>query len=349
MPVIAAGEEVTLSRQRASELVTLSLGCTNRPYPNKPSHVYEEEAQVLPPRAITPAFYGCFDWHSAVHGHWAMVRILALYPDLPQRTAIESRLDEHLTPAVIERELAFFREQRTETFERPYGWGWLLRLSDELRQLDHPHAAAWRSALQPLVDQIASRTTGYLDRLSVPIRSGTHSNTAFALAHMLDYAAGGGHTELAANLERRALDFYRNDRACPTAYEPSGEDFVSPCLAEADVMRRILDAPDFVTWLDRFLPHLGSPEAAPLRHPVEIRDLQDPRIGHLIGLAFQRAWCFDGIASALPEGDPRVPVLAALARLHRREGVRQMFNSGYGGEHWLASFAIMAMTGPSLE
>jgi hypothetical protein len=181
--------------------------------------------------------------------------------------------------------------------------------------------------------------------LSVPIRAGTHPNTAFAMAHMLDYARAAGDRELAGVIKKRAKDFYAGDRDCPTAYEPSGEDFISPCLAEADLMRRVLDRKEFVTWLDGFLPPLSSKKFRPLLAPAEIKDLKDPKIGHLIGLSLQRAWCYRGIAGALDEQDPRRPFFLKLARLHRHTAVTQMFDSGYGGEHWLASFAIHLLTG----
>jgi len=186
----------------------------------------------------------------------------------------------------------------------------------------------------------------YLSRLTVPVRAGTHANTAFAMVHALDYAHALGDVELASGIEKRALDFYQADRFCPVAYEPSGEDFISPCLVEADLMRRVLPREAFAAWLGAFLPAITSPDFRPLLRPVEVKDRKDPRIGHLIGLALQRAWCMEGIASSLPAGDPRQTAFMRLARIHRHDGVQQMFDSGYGGAHWLSSFAIYLFTTP---
>lgn len=329
----------------ASKLVKLSLDCVDKPYPYKPGHVLHADEDLRPPRELTPAFFGCFDWHSAVHGHWTMVRLLKQFPKLPEGPAIRERLTAHLTEAIVETELGFFKLERSQLFERPYGWGWLLRLAAELHTFEDPQAGVWASALESLDTYLASQAISYLERLTVPVRAGTHDNTAFSLVHMLDYARAVEDRKLEAVIVKRSRDFYLGDRACPTAYEPSGEDFISPCLAEADLMRRVLGSDEFVRWLGDFLPQLDSPHFAPLRAPVEIRDLQDPRIGHLIGLAFQRAWCFEGIASALPATDARVATFRNLARTHRERGLKQMFDSGYGGAHWLASFAIYLLSG----
>jgi len=329
----------------ASKLVKLSLECVDRPYPYKPGHVLHSDEDLRPPRELTPAFFGCFDWHSAVHGHWTMVRLLKTVPTLPEAPTIRERLSAHLTEEIVETELALFKEERSKLFERPYGWGWLLRLAAELHTFEDPQAGVWASALESLDTFLASRTIDYLNRLTVPVRAGTHQNTAFSMTHMLDYARIVEDGKLEAAIVKRSREFYLGDRRCPTAYEPSGEDFISPCLAEADLMRRVLDQKQFVRWLGDFLPRLDSAEFAPLREPVAIKDLEDPRIGHLIGLAFQRAWCFEGVASALPVGDARVAAFRDLAVKHRARGLKQMFDSGYGGEHWLASFAVYLLSG----
>ncbi len=336
---------VELDMERAASFVGLSIACVDREFPNKPSHIYDGASTFVLPLRATPAFFGCFDWHSAVHGHWAMTRILRLHPDLPEAESITAALDAHLTEGSLGQELTFFKEERSQTFERPYGWGWLFRLAAELHMLGVDQAVDWRFALGPLVDHLKGATLNYLNLLTVPVREGTHANTAFAMAHMADYASIVGDQAFKANLEKRGRELFLNDRHCPTAYEPSGEDFISPCLAEADLMRRFLTQAEFRIWLDNFLPAFESADFAPLLHPVEVRDLKDPRIGHLIGLSFHRAWCFLGIAKALPADDPRIPILTRLAHLHQQRGVTQMFDSGYGGEHWLASFAIMALTG----
>lgn len=333
-----------LSPALAEKLVRLSLDCVDRDYPNKPGHVLETAAQVRPHREDTPAFFGCFDWHSAVHGHWAMARVLRLFPDLPVAADIAAKLDGHLRPELMAQERAFFEQERSRTFERPYGMGWLLRLRAELEMLSHPRAGEWRRALDPLARAISRRLADYLERLSVPVRDGTHQNTAFSLIHALDYARACNEPALADVVRRRARDFYLGDRACPTAFEPSGEDFLSPCLAEADLMRRILLPGEFVSWLGAFLPPPGDERFRPLSVPVEVRDPQDPRIGHLIGLSFQRAAAFDGIAAALPRDHPWRASYTTLAARHCTEALAQMFDAGYGGEHWLASFALLALS-----
>lgn len=333
-----------LDAERASKLVALSLDCVDRPWPNKPSHVYDGLESFVPHTEATPAFSGCFDWHSAVHGHWSMVRVLRLYPELPEASALREALDRHLTPELLLREEAFFAQEWTRGFERPYGWGWYLRLHGELSDWDDPDAQRWARATLPLAALIAGQMRIYLSRLSVPVREGTHSNTAYAMVHALDAAERTGDAELAAIVRGRARDFYGRDRDCPTAYEPSGEDFISPCLVEADLMRRVLPPDEYLPWLGAFLPGPGDARFEPMVNPVEVLDPEDPRIGHLIGLAFQRASCYRGIAEALPDDHPRTAVYRALATTHVQAGWDQMYDSGYGGAHWLASFALYALT-----
>ncbi len=337
----------SLSREQVSRFVRLSLACVDREYPNKPGHVFDSDEAVVPPRQATPAFYGCFDWHSAVHGHWAMVRALRTFPDLPERDAIIAVLDRHLAFSPLNAELAFFRQDRNATFERPYGWGWLLRLAAELHGLDLPQAASWRVNLRLLADHLARRMESYLSRLSRPIREGTHANTAFSLVHALDYARTVGDESLERAIIEAARRFYLADRSCPLAYEPSGEDFISPCLAEADLMRRILsrsDPDELTSWLAEFLPGLASGDLGPVGIPPEIRDVKDPRLGHLVGLSFQRAWALRGLASVWPPESAEHSVIAGLSSTLCGHACNLVFDSGYGGEHWLASFAIYLLT-----
>ena len=335
---------VELDESKASRFVALSLHCVDREFPNKPSNVVDGDDTVRPPRELTPAFYGCFDWHSAVHGHWAMVRVLKRYPGISEAAEIRAALDRHLTPELIQKEVEYFTASRNKTFERPYGWGWLLRLAAELHSFEDPDAKRWYAALKPLAALLADRTKAYLTVLSSPIRAGTHPNTAFALVHMWDYARQVGDGGLEKAIAEAAKRFYLEDRSCPTEYEPSGEDFISPCLAEADIMRRVLKPVEFSAWLADFLPDPSSSEFGPLRNPPEVRDRRDPKIGHLIGLDFQRAWAFNGLAADLPEGDSRREQFSKLSRLHCKAGVDLMFDSGYGGSHWLASFALYQLT-----
>jgi len=333
-----------LDDERASTLIALSLECVDRPWPNKPSHVYDAAGDFLPPAEATPAFSGCFDWHSAVHGHWSMVRVLRLRPGLPEAARLRESLDRHLTPELLARELAFFQQERSLGFERPYGWGWYLRLHGELAAWDDPDARRWAAATAPLAALLSERLGSYLERLSVPVREGTHSNTAYALVHALDAAQITGDDALAATIRRRSLDFYSADTACPTAYEPSGEDFISPCLVEAALMRRVLEPTAYPVWLDAFLPAPDDLRFAPLSTPVDVLDPEDPRIGHLIGLAFQRAGSYREIARALPPDHPRSAAYLRLASTHLDAGWSQLYDSGYGGAHWLASFALYALT-----
>jgi hypothetical protein len=302
--------------------------------------VLDGDETVMPPRKLHPAFHGCFDWHSAVHGHWAMVRVLRAFPDIEQAAAIRAALDRHLTAENIEGEIAAFQASHGALFERPYGWGWFLRLYAELATWDDPDAARWASTLEPLTRLLSQRTREYVERLSVPVRAGTHHSTAYALCHAHDYA-----TAVVESVEKASRRFFLGDARCPTLYEPSGEDFISPCLVEADLMRRVLDQTTFAVWLDGFLPDAASPEFGPLLAPPAITDPADPRIGHLIGLSFQRASSFEGIATSLPAGDHRREVYRRLAAIHRDDALVTMSQSGYGGEHWLASFAIALLTG----
>ncbi|RJO74054.1 MAG: DUF2891 domain-containing protein [Myxococcales bacterium] len=337
-----------LAVEEASKLVSLSLTCAEKEYPNKPDLTLVGDESLLPPHEQWPAFFGCYDWHSSVHGHWSMARILKLFPAIPEAARLRALLDKHLSPKRIQKERAYFDLSHTKLFERPYGWAWLLRLQAELLTWDDPDARRWAVNLKPLADLLAARMVDYLNRLSVPVRAGTHGNTAYALTHMLDYARTAKDEALEKAITTAARRFYLGDMDCPTAYEPSGEDFISPCLVEADLLRRVLDRTDFEEWLDSFLPPLDSKHFLSVREPVEVRDPQDPRIGHLIGLSFQRAASFRGIAQAMHADDPRRPLLIRMADWQCSDGLARMTESGYGGEHWLASFVFYLRTGAGL-
>ncbi len=335
-----------LTPQLASRLLRLSLDCVDRPFPNKPGHILDGESALRPPAELTPAFFGCFDWHSAVHGHWAMLRVLRRFPTIPEQSEIRRQLDAHLTPERLHKEQSFFALERNRTFERPYGIGWLLRLTAELHSfsVSDPDAKRWEAAVTPLAQLLGERFSVYLARLSVPVRAGTHDNTAYAMIHAIDYAGTVNNEAFRMTLIQRARDFYLADRACPVPYEPSGEDFISPCLVEADLMRRVLSPSEFARWCKTFLPRSDAPEFARLRHPIAVRDRHDPRIGHLIGLSFQRAAALRGIAKSLPADDKESDSLQRIAAVHGKDGLTQMMDSGYGGEHWLASFALYLLT-----
>lgn len=328
----------------ASKLAALPLSCVGRPYPNKPGHVHADAAEAVPHPQKTPIFSGCFDWHSSVHMHWTLVRLLGRFPDLPEAPRIVAALDAAFTPEKAALELAFFRTPHNATFERTYGWAWYLRLAGELARLDHPRAAAWRAALAPLTAHLRDASITYFDKLPKPVRHGVHANTAFAMDHMLGYARAVQDRDFEAALSGRARDFFLADRACPAAYEPSGVDFVSPCLAEAHLLAQVLPPGEFVAWFDAFLPPPVSPEFANLRALPPITDPKDYVIGHLVGLGFHRAWCYRGLAAAFSAADPRRRWFTALAASHLTEGLAGMDRTGYGGEHWLASFATYALT-----
>ncbi len=334
-----------LDQDTASRLVKLSIECAQKEYPNKPGHVLENDQNLLAPKDATPAFYGCFDWHSAVHGHWTMATLLRLFPKMPETQALVSILDQHLTPERIAKEKAFLDLPRSATWERPYGWGWLLRLQAELATPCAPDEPClrqkWSQALKPLSASIRDKLITYLNRLSVPIRDGTHANTAFSLVHAWHYAMAMNDQELASVISARSLHFYHKDRNCPAHFEPSGEDFLSACLGEAQLMALLLPQSQFVPWLDAFLPAVDSEAFAPLRTPALVLDAKDPRIGHLIGLSFHRAAAYQGISKALAH-DPRAQRFQQLAALHLVDGQKRIIESGYGGAHWLASFNLLA-------
>jgi hypothetical protein len=339
----------SLDPANAARYAQLALACVDRPWPYKSERVLASAEAVRPPRADHPVFFGCFDWHSAAHGHWLLVRLARLYPDQPFAAEARAALAARFTAERFAGEVAFFQEPDQKLFERPYGWAWLLRLALELRTWDDPQAQAWAQQVAPLERAIVERLSAYLPKLSYPVRSGVHPNTAFALGFALDYARAAGD----ANLERLAVErsraYYLADAACPVTYEPSGEDFFSPCLLEADLMRRVLPPAEFSAWLDRFLPGLRSGAAGGLgnlEHPAQVTDPTDGKIVHLDGLNLVRAWTMRGIASALPAADPRRARLLKLADAHAASGLARVASGHYEGEHWLASFAVYLLTVP---
>ena len=347
-PSPAAGVSQISSEQLVA-FAELALACIDRPYPYKPHHVLTSDASLALPRTLHPSFYGCFDWHSAVHAHWMLLRLVKTYPDLPVTQRVRARLDPHMAREPLAREAAYFREKGRRAFERPYGWAWLLRLAAEVRTWPGNQGRGWAFNLVPLETEIVGRLREYLERLDWPIRSGTHPNTAFALAQALDYADAVGDDTLRRLATRRARDYYIGDENCPIDYEPGGEDFFSPCLLEADLMRRVLSAEEFSTWIDGFLPGLRTGDLGPVETPARVSDPSDPKIAHLDGLNLVRAWCLAGIATALPEGDPRRTHAAALADIHTRTGLAGVLSGHYEGEHWLASFAVYLVTGAGLD
>lgn len=335
-----------LTDAQTSSLAALALKCASSEFPHKADHVAAGLDDLARPRDAHPSFYGCFDWHSSVHGHWLMVRALKLSPGLPAATGLRAALEAHLSTAAVAGELAYLAGANRKTFERTYGWAWLLKLSEELRSWDDPDARRWSSNLEPLAAAFVARYKAFQPKLTYPIRVGTHPNTAFGLAFALDYARAAGDKEFEALLVERAKFYFGADKAYPAAWEPGGEDFFSPALLEADLMRRVLPSAEFALWLTAFLPELGRGGPKSLMTPAIVTDRTDPKIVHLDGLNLSRAWCFKGIAAALPPADPRRKPLLDAAERHLAASMTHIASGDYAGEHWLASFALYALSRP---
>jgi len=348
MATPAFGAQPALDAAAAERFANLALACVHKEYPNKISHVMNGDADVKPPRELTPAFYGCFDWHSAVHGHWLLVRLARRFPEAPLAARAREALEKSLTPENIAAEVRYLEGEGRNTFERPYGLAWLLQLAAELREWDDSQAKRWSGALQPLEKAAAARIRSWVPKLSFPIRTGEHNQTAFAFGLILDWARAKGDQATAALIESRVRDLYLKDRDCPLAYEPSGEDFLSPCLAEADLARRVLSQQAFGEWLSTFLPGIPRDGRGEWLTPGVVTDPTDGKLAHLDGLNLSRAWMLEGIAAALPAGDPRLPALRAAAAAHRESGLRSVTGEHYEGGHWLGSFATYLVTARGL-
>ncbi len=332
----------------AERFANLALACVHKQFPNKIAHVLSSDADVKPPCELTPAFCGCFDWHSAVHGHWLLVRLARTFPDAPFVAKARAAVARSLTPDHIRAEVRYMEGPGRADFERPYGLAWLLQLAVELREWDDPQAREWARTLEPLERTSAARLKAWLPKLSYPIRIGEHGQTAFALGLTLDWAHATGDREMASLVEHRSRDYYLADRDCPMAYEPSGQDFLSPCLAEADLMRRLLEPPAFASWLGAFLPGLPRDGSSAWLTPAVVTDPTDGKLAHLDGLNLSRAWMLEGIAAGLPKGDARIASLRAAADAHRASGLASVTGEHYEGGHWLGSFAVYLVTGRGL-
>jgi hypothetical protein len=319
---------LSLDASAASHFAQLALKCARQEYPNKLEHVMSGPQEVQPPRALHPAFYGCYDWHSSVHGHWMLARLLRQFPQLAEAAEIRRLLDEHLAPEPIGVEVAYFGQPNRKSFERTYGWGWLLKLQGELRSWDSPDARRWAQALQPLADAVASAFLNFLPRQTYPIRTGVHPNTAFGLTLALDYAQVAHDEKLGALIAERARTYFGKDTSAPLKWEPGGEDFLSPALEEAALMARILPPGEFGTWMKAFLPTLNLT-------PAIVSDRTDPKIVHLDGLNLSRARCLYALAVAL-----RRPALARLGDTHAQASLPYIASGSYEGEHWLGTFAV---------
>jgi hypothetical protein len=319
--------------RQAARFARLALDCVHKEYPNKIAHSLNSDADVKPPRELTPAFYGCYDWHSSVHGHWLLVRLARLFPEASFAAEARQAVAQSLTPDHITQEVKYVNTDGRNSFERPYGLAWLLQLAAELKEWNDPQAQKWSAALRRLEQAVTGRVSAWLPKLQHPVRTGEHNNTAFGLGLMLDYVAVAPDPAFRKLLESRVRDFYLKDKNCPVAYEPSGEDFLSPCLAEADVVRRILPSSEFAAWLTAFLPRIDL-------EPTRVTDVTDGKLYHLAGLNLSRAWMLEGIVSQLPAADPRRRQFTDLAARLKHTGLDSIKSEHYEGGHWLGSFAV---------
>lgn len=338
-----------MDQAAAGRFARLALTCVHQEYPNKISHVLGSDADVRPPRELTPVFFGCLDWHSAVHGHWLLARLARLYPQSDFAVAARAALETSFIEAKVATELAYLQGAGRVSFERPYGLGWLLQLVAELRTWPDPDAKRWAATLRPLEVEAAARIRSWLPKLRYPIRVGEHAQTAFAFGLIRDWAVAAEDVAMRDLIDERSRSYYLADVNCPLDYEPSGEDFLSPCLAEADLMRRVLPSREFADWLRRFLPRLTKKSSAGWLAPGIVTDRSDPKLAHIDGLNLSRAWMLHGIASGLPARDPRRTALASAAARHAEAALPAVTGEHYEGGHWLGSFAVYLLGGSGRE
>jgi len=327
---------LNFDQKKAEYLYHFAYDCIQQEYPNKLGQVLGDSTYLATPKQLHPAFYGCFDWHSAVHGHWTLVTLLAKFPEFEQNAAILAKLQANLTKANIEKEVAYFQDTHNKNYERTYGWAWLLKLDEALRDWGSPAAKEMQQNLAPLTELLADKMIAFLDKLNHPIRIGEHSNTAFGMSFAYDYAKKY-HPALKAKIEEKAKQYYSKDANCPLTWEPGGFDFLSPCMEEASLMQKVLSKPEFEIWLEQFLPGLAQNPAKYLQ-PAVVVDKSDGKMAHLDGLNFSRAWCLYEIGKGLDNA-----ALTALAKQHFEFSYDKMDTGEYAGSHWLASFAAYAL------
>lgn len=331
----------TLTAKGASHLASLPLKCILQEFPNKTNHTSNNDSDhVLLPKQLHPAFYGCFDWHSSVHGHWMLIRLLKLFPDLPEAADIRNTLNRTITTENINSEVKYFSLPFTASWERTYGWAWILKLDEELYTWNDPDGKKWHEAMHPLTQKIEELWMKFLPKQTYPNRTGVHPNTAFGLVFALDYARAKKKAIFEKAIIESARRIYFKDRNAPVLWEPNGSDFLSPSLEEADLMRRVLSPKEFINWFNQFFTLQSLKHLAIL--PI-VSDRTDLQIVHLDGLCFSRSWCMKGIASTLPATDPRRKVLQRSAFTHLSAALPHVVSGEYGGEHWLASFAVYAL------
>ena len=339
--VNADSSAYSLTLSGASHLASLPLKCLIQEYPNKTSHVSQSDSdQVLTPKQLHPVFYGCFDWHSCVHGYWMLTRLLKLFPQLSEAGQIRNIFSKNITAVNIAMEVKYLDGKLSKTFERTYGWAWLLKLQQELNDWNDADAIIWRNRLQPLVDKIIELWMQFLPKQTYANRTGVHPNTAFGLVFALDYAGATNNTAFERAIINSAKQLFLRDKNAPANWEPDGTDFLSPSLEEADLMRRVLPKNDFIKWLNLFYTTATLQRLTIL--PV-VSDRNDLQIVHLDGLCFSRCWCMKGIAALLPATDKRKKILFSSAIKHLAASLPNVASGSYGGEHWLASFAVYAL------
>jgi hypothetical protein len=329
-----------LSEGMATRFATIALGHVEREYPNKLDHVLNGPADLRGPRDLHPIFFGSFDWHSCVHGYWLLATVERRFPSTASALRIRELFDRQFTSDKVDAEVAYLAEPLRGGFERPYGWAWLLMLAAEFHR-GGEHSLGWARALAPLTRAFVERFRTFLPKATYPIRAGTHFNTAFALALAIEYADTVEDTAFALQLREKALEWYSADRDAQ-AWEPSGDDFLSPTLVEAQCMRSVISAADYAVWLDRFLPKLMVKQPATLFEPASVSDRSDGKIAHLDGVNLSRAWCWRSIAATIPANDPRRQITLEAARTHLHVSLPQVAGD-YAGEHWLATFALLAV------
>ena len=335
-------DKFELTLNGASRLAALPLKCLHQEYPNKTSHTSESDVDhKMTPRQLHPAFYGCFDWHSSVHGHWMLISLLKYFPDIPEAQTIRLAINKNITSENMEQEVTYFQMPYTQSWERTYGWAWILKLQQELITWNDNDGRRWSNSLKPLCDTIVNRWMDFSNKQTYANRTGVHNNTAFGLVLALDYARTVNNKAFEDEIVKLANKLYAGDENAPAMWEPNGADFLSPALIEADLMRRVLSKVDFVKWFNTFLPDKSLEHLSQL--PV-VSDRKDYQIVHLDGLCFSRSWCMRGIAANLPDNDKRKPLLMQAAIKHLDAGLANITEGGYGGEHWLASFAVYALS-----
>lgn len=335
---ILGEESIELNLEQANKLAALPLACINTEYPNKLGQTLGGKQDLKSPKELHPAFYGCFDWHSSVHAQWTLVKLLKQFPKLEKAEEIKARLEETLSKENIAAEVSYFKTENNKDYERTYGWAWLLKLSQELQTWDSDLGEELSGNLKPLTDLMVANFTEFLPKLIYPIRVGEHTNTAFALSFAYDYAEAVKNSEFQELIETRAKEFYLKDDNCPITWEPSGFDFLSPCLQEIDIMRKVLPKAAFPLWMDDFLPELRNKDFDIAVGKVS--DRTDGKLVHLDGLNFSRAWVFYGLANKYPE---KYSHLRAIADRHVAKSFPNLVGDSYEGGHWLGSFALYAL------